>query len=75
MNWPALKRIADSLGPDGRAALLRVLTAPAEEDRAGFIGRLHLRDYGALLEELLIELEEKEWARQAAIEELRGRLG
>jgi hypothetical protein len=35
------------------------------------IGRLHLRDDGELLEELLIELEEKEWARQAAIEELR----
>ena len=35
------------------------------------IGRLHLRDTGELLEELLIELEEKEWARQAVIEELR----
>jgi hypothetical protein len=35
------------------------------------IGRLHLRGDGELLEELLIELEEKEWARQTAIEELR----
>jgi hypothetical protein len=35
------------------------------------IGQLHLRDDGELLEELLIELEEKEWARQATIEELR----
>jgi hypothetical protein len=40
-------------------------------DRAELIGRLHLRDDGALLGELLIELEEKEWARQAVIEELR----
>jgi hypothetical protein len=29
------------------------------------------RDDGELVEELLVELEEKEWARQAAIEELR----
>jgi hypothetical protein len=41
------------------------------EDRAAAIARLRLRDDGALLEELLIELEEKEWARQAAIEALR----
>jgi hypothetical protein len=56
--------------PEGRARLLRILEAP-DEDRAATIGRLHLRDYGELLEELLIELEENEWARQAAIEELR----
>jgi hypothetical protein len=31
--------------------------------------------HGELLEELLIELEEKEWARQFVIEELRTREG
>jgi hypothetical protein len=35
------------------------------------IGRLHVRDNGADLAELLIELEEKEWARQWFVERLR----
>jgi hypothetical protein len=65
-----LQRFAEAIGPDGRTRLLRILEA-SDEDRAAAIGRLHLRDDGALLEELLIELEEKEWARQAVIEELR----
>jgi hypothetical protein len=52
MDWPALRRFADAIGPDGRARLLRVLEA-SDEDRAAAIGRLHLRDDGALLEELL----------------------
>lgn len=69
-DWPALWRYADAIGPDGRARLLRILEA-SDEDRAAVIGRLHLRGDGELLEELLIELEEKEWARQTAIEELR----
>jgi hypothetical protein len=74
MDWPAMRRFTAVIGPDGRARLLRILEA-SDGDRAAAIGRLHLRVDGALLEELLIELEEKEWARQAAIEELRGRLG
>jgi hypothetical protein len=53
MDWPALRRFADAIGPDGRARLLRVLEA-SEEDRAAAIGRLHLRDDGELLEQLLI---------------------
>lgn len=57
IDWPALRRIADSIGPDGRAHLLRILESSGE-DRAAAIGRLHLRDDGSLLEELLIELEE-----------------
>jgi hypothetical protein len=69
MDWPAVRRFAEAIGPDVRGRLLRILEA-SEEDRAAAIGRLHPRDDGALLEELLIELEEKEWARQAAIEEL-----
>lgn len=66
-----MQRFADAIGPDGRARLLRLLES-SEEDRAKAIGRLHLRDDGALLEEFLIELEEKEWAREA-IEEFRRR--
>jgi hypothetical protein len=69
LDRPALRRFAEAIGPDGRARLLRILEAP-EEERAAAIGRLHLRDHGALLEELLMELEEKEWARQAVLEEL-----
>ena len=69
MDWPALDRFADAIGPEGRAGLLRILES-SEEDRAAAIGRLHIRGEGALLEELLTELEEKEWARQAAIEAL-----
>jgi hypothetical protein len=69
-DWPAIRRMAVALGPDGRARLLRILEA-AEGDRAAIIGRLHVRSDGELLKDLLIELEEKEWARQAVIEELR----
>jgi hypothetical protein len=70
MDWPASSASPKPSAPTGRTRLLRILEA-SDEDRAATIGRLHLRDDGALLEELLIELEEKEWARQAVIEELR----
>jgi hypothetical protein len=51
--------------------LLRIVEATEEDRVAAIGGRLHLREDGELLEELLIGLEQKEWARQAAIEELR----
>jgi hypothetical protein len=41
MDWPALRRFADAIGPDGRPRLLRILEASSEE-RAAAIGRLHL---------------------------------
>jgi hypothetical protein len=50
--------------------LLGILIAPAEV-RADAIGRLHARDDGVDLTELLILLEEKEWARQWFVERLR----
>jgi hypothetical protein len=65
-----LDRYVAAIGPGPRATLLRLLEAP-EEERAEFIGRIHIRADGELLAELLIELEEKEWAREAAIEALR----
>jgi hypothetical protein len=65
-----LDRSLDKIGPGARAALLRMLEAP-DEQRAALIGRLYRQGDGKLLGELLIELEEKEWARQLVIEELR----
>jgi hypothetical protein len=65
-----LARFLAAIGPGPRATLLRVLEAP-DEERAALIGRLHERADGALLEQLLIELETKEWARQFVIEEIR----
>ena len=65
----ALWRFVDAIGSEGLVRLPRSLHA-SHEQRAAAIGRLHLRADGELLEELLIEFEEEEWARQAAIEEL-----
>jgi hypothetical protein len=70
VDWPALRRFADAIGPDGRARLFRILEA-LDEDRAAVIGRLHQRDDGELVKVLLILLEEREWARDAVIQELR----
>jgi len=66
---PAMRRLAKELGPAGRARLLRVLEVP-EKERAESIGQLHQRDDAWLLEKLLIELEDGEWAPRAAVEEL-----
>jgi hypothetical protein len=60
MDWPAAETYLDALDADARRTLLAVA-----------IGRLHARDDGADLTELLIELEEKEWARQWFVERLR----
>jgi len=49
--------------------LLRVLTSPSEV-RADFIRQLHERPDGQEMADLLIFLEEWEWARQRMIEEL-----
>jgi hypothetical protein len=54
-----------------RRDLLRVLTSP-DHVRADVIRQFHERGNDDIVE-LLVLLEEKEWARQAAIEELRGR--
>jgi hypothetical protein len=70
MDWPALRRFAEAIGPEPGPTAPESFEA-SDEDRAAVIGRLHQRDDGELLEELLIDLEEKQWARQAVIEELR----
>jgi hypothetical protein len=62
-------RLADALGPAARRDLLRVLTSPSEV-RADFIRQLHERPDGQEMADLLIFLEEWEWARQRMIEEL-----
>jgi hypothetical protein len=69
-RWPAAEAYLAALTPNARRTLLGILTSPSEI-RANAIGRLSSRDDGADLTELLIELEEKEWARQWFIERLR----
>ena len=65
-----LTRFIWDLGPESRRELLLVLTSPSDV-RADAIAQFHQRPGGEYLAELLIELEEKEWARQSVIEELR----
>ena len=67
MAWDAAEAFVAALDADARRTLLVILTSPSEV-RAEAIGRLHARDDGAELTELLIELEEKEWARQWFVE-------
>jgi hypothetical protein len=69
MDRPAAETSLDALDADARRTLLGILTSPPEV-RAEAVGRLHAHDDGADLTELLIELEEKEWARQWFIERL-----
>jgi hypothetical protein len=58
MTWPQAERLLTEIGPDGRRQLLALLES-ADDVRADVIGRLHVRDDGADLAELLILLEEK----------------
>ena len=57
------------LASEARRDLLRVLESPGSV-RADVIRQFHERGNDDMVE-LLILLEEKEWARQAAIEQLR----
>jgi hypothetical protein len=67
--WEDAARLADALGPAARRDLLRVLTSPSDV-RADVIRQLHKRPDGQEMADLLIFLEEWEWARQGMIEEL-----
>jgi hypothetical protein len=67
--WEDAARLAVALGPAARRDLLRVLTSPSEV-RADVIRELHERPDGQEMADLLIFLEEWEWARQGMIEEL-----
>jgi hypothetical protein len=66
--WEDAARLADALGPAARRDLLRVLTSPSDV-RADFIRQLHERPDGQEMADLLIFLEEWEWARQGMIED------
>ena len=68
-DWPAGERYIEALTPTGRH-VLRMLLSSKSEVRAYAIGLLHALDDGDLTE-LLILLEEKEWARQWFVERLR----
>jgi hypothetical protein len=72
MDRPAARRFVPELGPGARRDLLRVLPSSSEV-RADVIRQFHER--GSEMAELLILLEEREWARQAMIEELRSAMG
>ena len=65
--WEDAARLADALGPAARRDLLRVLTSPSQV-RADVIRQLHERPDGQEMADLLIFLEEWEWARQGMIE-------
>jgi hypothetical protein len=67
--WEDAARLADALGPAARRDLLRVLTSSSAV-RADVIRQLHERPDGQEMVDLLIFLEEWEWARQGMIEEL-----
>jgi transcriptional regulator with XRE-family HTH domain len=69
VDWPAADRFIAELGPAARHDLLRVLTSSSEVG-ADVIRQFHER--GSEMAELLIFLEEWEWARQAMIDELQG---
>jgi hypothetical protein len=69
LDWEAAEKFLAELDPGARRTLLGILTSHTEV-RAEAIGRMSLRDDGADLAELLIELEEKEWARQWFVERL-----
>jgi ACT domain-containing protein len=68
MQWPSAHRFVQELEPDARKDLLKVLTSPSNV-RAEVIRQFHERGRKDMTE-LLILLEENEWARQAIIEEL-----
>jgi hypothetical protein len=59
--WEDAARLANALGPAARRDLLRVLTSPSEV-RADVIRQLHERPDGQEMADLLIFLEEWEWA-------------
>ncbi len=64
------QRLLREIGPEGRAELIAVLTAP-EVERAAFIGRLHDHADADLVAELLLELEVHEPARLRFVAALR----
>ena len=68
MDWPAAHRFVAELLPGAIRDLLRVLTSTSEV-RADVIRRFHERRKDVMAE-VLIVLEEREWARQAMVEEL-----
>jgi hypothetical protein len=63
VEWDEARRFLTELNPNARRVLLALLTATPEV-RAEAIGRVYSGPGGEPFAKLLIELEEKEWARQ-----------
>lgn len=70
VDWPEGDRFLQEIGPGARRDLFRVLISPGDV-RADVIGQFSRRTGGGDMAELLILLEEREWARQAMLEALR----
>jgi len=70
VDWPEAERFLEEIGPGARHELLRVLSSPAEV-RADVIRQFFDREGGGEMAELLMLLEEREWARQAMVDALR----
>ena len=70
MDWPEAERFLEEIGPGARRERLRLLGSPAEV-RADAIRQFFAREGGGDIAELLMLLEEREWARQAMVEALR----
>jgi hypothetical protein len=68
VDWPAAQRFVAELEPSARRDLLRVLTSSSEV-RADVIRQFHELGNENMVE-LLVLLEEREWTRQAMIEEI-----
>jgi hypothetical protein len=71
LGHPAMRFVA-GLSPGARIDLLRILTS-ADDVRADVIRQFYGRPGGQDMAELLILLEEREWARQALIDVLQKR--
>ncbi len=70
VDWPEAERFLEEIGPGARRELLRILSSPGDV-RADVIRQFFHRKGGGDMAELLILLEEREWARQAMVEALR----
>jgi len=71
MEWTAAETLLALLDGEARRLLFALLRAPSEE-RAAAIGYAYAHPDGATAAELLILLEERDWARHWLIERLSG---
>ena len=66
----ALERVVREMDPTGRDALAQVLSRD-DKERAAFIGQLHAAGSAENLKEILIDVHDRDWIRNALISEIR----